>query len=264
MRSHNQPLSGFREGSTRACSAKNKSHGQKRQINNPSNDIANAKAGIPFNMQGEGQAESAVPALESGCVYTKYAEPTAAASSPRLQWENATATAGGVKPRHRGAPPSATSAASATRSSSAVRARPPGPLRLQTTTHYKQPSPSPTASFSTMAQDIGDYRVYGFLVNDEQMLAYALKNGIGKKGDLDEWQRVWAIAAATAKYLRVHKISPATVAGVRNPRTGEVRLCAAIASEEYNDRLPMPGPETVGKLQRAFNTDNLPRWYTHV
>ncbi|KAJ7673138.1 hypothetical protein DFH06DRAFT_1292900 [Mycena polygramma] len=111
-----------------------------------------------------------------------------------------------------------------------------------------------------MPHDLSDYRVCGFLMNDKQLLAYALKNRLGT--DEDDWQKHLAMASAADLFMSQHDIFPSTVAGVKV--NGEVRFCAAIASESHEDRLPMPDKTIVEKLKKAFRTEREPQWFIHV
>ncbi|KAJ7656243.1 hypothetical protein DFH06DRAFT_1132215 [Mycena polygramma] len=107
---------------------------------------------------------------------------------------------------------------------------------------------------------LDEYRVCGFLMPDKQLLDYALRNGLGT--DENDWQKHLAMASTAEVFMSQHDIFPSIVAGVMV--NGKVRFCAAIASENYEDRLPMPSREIVERLKKAFRTDNEPRWYTHV
>ncbi|KAJ7180843.1 hypothetical protein C8R46DRAFT_1345070 [Mycena filopes] len=109
-------------------------------------------------------------------------------------------------------------------------------------------------------ESANDYRVYGFVVHDDVLLKYALRNKLGT--DEDEWQKCCAIGNALDKLLRVNKIDPYLVAGVMVD--GDVRTCAAIASEDWHDRMPMPPQETIDKLKKMMGTDQDPRWYVHA
>ncbi|KAJ6514946.1 hypothetical protein C8R47DRAFT_1190192 [Mycena vitilis] len=109
-------------------------------------------------------------------------------------------------------------------------------------------------------RDGGPYRVYGFVLNEEYLLEYALENGLGT--DKDEWAKECAISQAADVILAMHKVSPALVAGV--VVKGKIRTCAAIASEYNNDRMPMPPKATIEKLKLMIATEQEPRWYRHI
>ncbi|KAJ7491883.1 hypothetical protein FB451DRAFT_510716 [Mycena latifolia] len=105
-----------------------------------------------------------------------------------------------------------------------------------------------------------NYRVYGFLVNDDAFLEYALKHRLGN--DKNEFEKATAIGNALSLVVRTQGIYPYLIAGVYYDN--EVRTCVAIASEELQDRMPTAQKETIEKLQDMFNTKRSPRWYTHV
>ncbi|KAJ7117727.1 hypothetical protein C8R44DRAFT_791341 [Mycena epipterygia] len=106
----------------------------------------------------------------------------------------------------------------------------------------------------------GDYRVLGFLLNEDTLLKFALERRLGT--DEDDWQRGCAIHRAAEKILDQQKIYPYIVAGVMVK--GEVKTCAAIASEDYDDHMPMPPRETIEKLKKMMSTDKEPRWFLHA
>ncbi|KAJ7140297.1 hypothetical protein C8R43DRAFT_1109610 [Mycena crocata] len=103
------------------------------------------------------------------------------------------------------------------------------------------------------------YRVYGFLLNEDYLLKVALKSNLGT--DEDDWQKTCSRGRAAEEILSSHQIYPYIVAGVMVK--GNVRMCAAVASEYYKDRMPMPLRETIEKLKKMMKTDKEPRWYVH-
>ncbi|KAJ7656244.1 hypothetical protein DFH06DRAFT_1298164 [Mycena polygramma] len=104
------------------------------------------------------------------------------------------------------------------------------------------------------------YRVYGFLLNEEALLKYALDHGLGT--DEDSWARNWAISRAAEKLLDRYRVDPYIVAGVEI--NGEIKTCAALASSDFRDQLPMPPKETIEKVQKMLGTTKKPRWFIHV
>ncbi|KAJ7019797.1 hypothetical protein C8F04DRAFT_1242438 [Mycena alexandri] len=105
-----------------------------------------------------------------------------------------------------------------------------------------------------------DYRVFGYLLNEEVLLKFALKHHLGT--DEDRSQRRWAISRAAEEALDFHHIYPYIVAGVMI--NGKVRTCAAIASEDWDDHMPMPPKETIEKLKKMVKTTKEPRWFIHA
>ncbi|KAJ7140236.1 hypothetical protein C8R43DRAFT_1238550 [Mycena crocata] len=99
------------------------------------------------------------------------------------------------------------------------------------------------------------YRVFGYILNDDALLEIALKNNLGTTEDV--WQKTWAITRAAERILGQNRIEPHIVAGV--VIQGEVRTCAAIASENFEDHLPMPPRATIEKLKKALATDKEPQ-----
>ncbi|KAJ7180844.1 hypothetical protein C8R46DRAFT_1345071 [Mycena filopes] len=110
------------------------------------------------------------------------------------------------------------------------------------------------------ASDDDTYRVFGFVLNEEFLVQYALEHRLGTVED--QWQRAWAIGRAAEKLLRLHDVYPCLVAGVEV--NGKVKTCAAIASEDAGDNMSMPPKETIEKLKGMFKTTKEPRWYLHI
>ncbi|KAJ7504204.1 hypothetical protein B0H11DRAFT_1905482 [Mycena galericulata] len=103
--------------------------------------------------------------------------------------------------------------------------------------------------------NVGEYRVYGFTLNEDFLLKFALKNGLGTDDDI--WQRRWSITRAAEQILDSHGIDPYIVAGVM--LKGQMKTCAAIASEDLQDGMPMPPRETIERLKKMLSTDKEPR-----
>ncbi|KAJ6514952.1 hypothetical protein C8R47DRAFT_1313353 [Mycena vitilis] len=112
---------------------------------------------------------------------------------------------------------------------------------------------------------VDDYRVYGYLFNDDQLLNYALKHKLGTDKTL--WARTSAKSNAAVKILGKHNVNPYILAGVmvKVKDEWEVRLCAAIASENTSDQVPVsPSADAVKKLRQVFKAPVDPSWFHHV
>ncbi|KAJ7117729.1 hypothetical protein C8R44DRAFT_983187, partial [Mycena epipterygia] len=105
-----------------------------------------------------------------------------------------------------------------------------------------------------------DYRVLGSLLKEETLLNYVLEHRLGT--NKDDWQKRCAIHSAAEQILESQKIYSYLIAGVMVK--GGVRRCAAIASEDYDDHMPIPSRETFEKLKKMMATDKEPRWFIHV
>ncbi|KAJ7091537.1 hypothetical protein B0H15DRAFT_1021545 [Mycena belliarum] len=123
------------------------------------------------------------------------------------------------------------------------------------------PAPiTPPARRAVAPVPYSNYRVYGYLVNDDVLLEYALKSRLGT--DDDKMQRAYAIGRAAAYIAEGFGVYPCLIAGVYYD--GKPRTCVAIASEDFHDRMPHVDKENVEKLKKMFNTQRPPIWYTHV
>ncbi|KAJ7656246.1 hypothetical protein DFH06DRAFT_1328549 [Mycena polygramma] len=86
-------------------------------------------------------------------------------------------------------------------------------------------------------RDISDYRVYGYVLNEDALLEYALKHRLCTDADVnDDWHKGNAIAAAANLLLAEYNDSDTLVAGVLVK--GKVRVCGLVASELEDDHMP--------------------------
>ncbi|KAJ6514945.1 hypothetical protein C8R47DRAFT_1190191 [Mycena vitilis] len=101
------------------------------------------------------------------------------------------------------------------------------------------------------------YRVFGFLLKEEALLKYALDNRLGT--DDDRPAQIASIYRAAENFLDRYGVDRYIVAGVK--MNGVFKTCAALASDDYEDRLPMPPKETIEKVQKMLGTTKPPRWF---
>ncbi|KAJ7152227.1 hypothetical protein C8R43DRAFT_1127306 [Mycena crocata] len=107
---------------------------------------------------------------------------------------------------------------------------------------------------------MSDYQVYGYLLPEKALNNIALQLELRLTTPED---RMSSFYSAAEQLVGSIKIYPFTIAGVVvNKR---MRMCAAIASEEEMDRLPMPpASETIDKLKKLLHTQRDPKWYAHA
>ncbi|KAJ6514931.1 hypothetical protein C8R47DRAFT_1313332 [Mycena vitilis] len=95
--------------------------------------------------------------------------------------------------------------------------------------------------------DMSDYRVYGYVLNEDILLKYALKHGLCTEAEAkDDWHKGNAIAAAANIIL------------------AQYRVCGVVASELEDDHMPMPRKASIEKLKAILQAKTDPRWFLHV